>query len=102
MKILVEASDLLTIASWILTNCDGLDDCDEDDIEDLVPFHSRNIRQLAEDLRALALVNEKRTTEQQPSADIEQTTADERAMVDYQIPEVHRSYLQMRTDFRKG
>lgn len=102
MMILVEASDLLTIADWILTNCDGLDNCDEDDIDDLVPYHTRNIRQLAEDLQAVALVNEKRATEQKPSADIGQKKVDEKAMFDYLIPEVHRSYLQMPTDFRKG
>ena len=54
MKINIDSQDLLSIAEDIQHNCAALDNCDERDIDDLVPYHTGKIRELAEDLSSIA------------------------------------------------
>lgn len=63
MKICVDSKDLLTIAEQIQYNCEMLSFTDEESAEDDVEFYVPVIRDLAEDLEALAVLKARQATE---------------------------------------
>ena len=63
MKITIESQDLEKIAVEIQRNCNLLRFCDEDDVEDSIPYYVGEIETMAADLMAVTRLAKQRTAE---------------------------------------